>query len=264
MSLLGRQVFANPTTPIWGQGGGGGTTIPYGTPLTFDGPGNDPTLLEMNADSVLGVVDASANYGSFQTGDLRVYGAGEGGSSFINFGTGFGGSNAPLGIRAVYADGTLQNTLAEFTSGGWDLSNVQTINGGPATPALTRTNINDLGGDPVPLAPSRIVLNSYSFTAPANGIVSLTAYANFTSATSNVANGVMNFELDGTPGVSSAWFGASARTQNTSASVCEVFSVSGGDVLPITAVASIPVGGTGASGDFEAFGSRIMVLFTPS
>jgi hypothetical protein len=97
MSLLGKQVYANPTTPIWGQGGGGvGTTIPYGTPLTFNGPSsNNPTLLEMDADAVLGVVDASANFGSFQTGDLRVYGAGEGVGAFINFGTGFSPTSRP-------------------------------------------------------------------------------------------------------------------------------------------------------------------------
>jgi hypothetical protein len=153
MSLLGNNVYANPNTPLWGGGGGGvGTTIPYGTPLTFNGPSsNNPTLLEMDADAVLGVVDASANFGSFQTGDLRVYGAGEGVGSFINFGTGFGSG---LGIRAVYNDGTLQANYAEFTSGGWDLSNVQTINGSNYPPGGGGSYPRDASFNSVTVNPS--------------------------------------------------------------------------------------------------------------
>jgi hypothetical protein len=225
MSLLGSQVYANPTKSLWASSSGGGG-------------GSYPRDASFNS------VTINPSGGVFP---LTL---------------GLGATSNIMGIRRDEEGKEADYILFDPTETAMDLSNVGTINGAPYFPAITSTTTNDLGGDPVPLAPSRIVLNSSSFTAPADGKLTMTAYANFTCATSNIANGVMNFEVDGTPGVSSAWFGASARTQNTSAAVCEVFSVSGGDVLTITPVASIPVGGTGADGDFEAFGSRTVLQFT--
>jgi hypothetical protein len=225
MSLLGSQVYANPTKSLWASssGGGGGS---YPRDASFNSVTIDPS------------------------------------GGVFPLTLGLGATSNIMGIRRTEAGVPTDYILFDPVNTEMDLSNVATINGAPYFPTITSTTTNDLGGDPVPLAPSRIVLNSSSFTAPANGKLTMTAYANFTCATSNIANGVMNFEIDGTPGVSSAWFGASASTQTTSAAVCEVFSVSGGDVLTITPVASIPVGGTGASGDFEAFGSRTTLQFT--
>lgn len=226
MSLLVKQVYANPTTPLWtpaGSGGGGGS---YPRDASFNRITIDPS------------------------------------GGVFPLTLGLGNTSNIMGIRREEEGKETDYILFDPVETAMDLSNVATINGGPYYPTLTSTTTNDLGGDPVPLAPSRVVLNTSSFTAPANGKLTMMAFANFTCATSNIANGVMNFEVGGTAGVSSAWFGASARTQNTSASVCEVLSVAGGDALTINAVASVPVGGTGADGDFEAFGSRTFLQFT--
>jgi hypothetical protein len=175
---------------------------------------------------------------------------------------GLGNTSNIMGIRREEEGKETDYILFDPVETSMDLSNVGTINGGPYYPTLTSTITANSSGSNVPLAPSRIVLNSSSFTAPANGKLTMMAFANFESATSNIANGVLAFEVGGTPGVSYASFGASAATQTASASVCEVLSVSGGDELTINAVASLPATGTAADGDFLAYDSRTFLQFT--
>jgi hypothetical protein len=288
MSLLGNNVFANPTTPLWGGGGGVGTTIPYGTPLTFNGPSsNNPTLLEMDADAVLGVVDASANYGSFQTGDLRVYGAGPGGGSFVNIGTGFAGSNAPLGIRAVDINGTLQSTLTtldtpatswslsnissinsnsiSFSSNQMDLSNVSSINGVPYfnSPGTQFDYSNYPGGSTLVEAPDWGVLNAISFTPPVDGKVYVESLGTYVALVTG--GGVsMTFAVDGT-NITEAPTAINAYDSNTNLFGTSMFQFSVDanvtyDISSIAHCSALPP----ASADVDVTSSRMFLLFSPN
>jgi hypothetical protein len=175
---------------------------------------------------------------------------------------GLGNTSNVMGIRRIEEGKEEDYILFDPTETSMALSNVTTINGGPYYPTLTQTINANASGSNVPLQPSRIALNSSSFTAPADGKLTMMAWANFESATSNIANGVLNFEVNGSSGSSVAWFGATAATQTTSAAVCDVYTVSGGDALTITAVASLPATGTAADGDFLAYDSRTFLQFT--
>jgi hypothetical protein len=175
---------------------------------------------------------------------------------------GLGNTSNIMGIRREEEGKETDYILFDPTESQMNLSNVYTINDAPYYPTLTQSINANSAGSNVPLQPARLALNSSSFTAPADGTLTMMAWANFESATSNIANGALNFEVNGSTGSSVAWFGATARTQTTSAAVCDIYPVTGGDVLTITAVASLPATGTAADGDFLAYDSRTFLQFT--
>jgi hypothetical protein len=175
---------------------------------------------------------------------------------------GLGTTSNIMGIRRDEEGKEADYILFDPVDTAMDLSNVATINGAPYVPTITDTITANAAAAQVPLAPSRLSLSSNTFTPIADGKLTVTAFANFDSVVSTVANGNLSFEIDGTPGASVAWFGASAVGQRASATVCEVFSVTGGTPVGINTVASIANVGSGATGDFEAYESRTLVQFT--
>jgi hypothetical protein len=344
MSLLGRQVYANPTTPIWGQGGGGGggsypldasfnsvSFLPPGDPAPYASSKLRLSSIPYGDAYIVGVVDPSNDLGPLQTGgyvevqdagplstafsrmlyawdgidyqqansgtsvEFMSLNAGSNGFDLSNISTingsppgggsyprdasfnsvlvnpsggvfplslGLGTTSNIMGIRRDEEGKEADYILFDPTETSMDLSNVATINGAPYVPTITDTIIANAGAAQVPLSPSRLSLSSNTFTPIADGKLTLTAFANFDSVVSTVANGILYFEIDGTPGASVAWFGASAVGQRASATCCEVLSVSGGTPVDINTVASIADVGTGATGDFEAYESRTLVQFT--
>lgn len=195
MSLLGRQVFANPTTPIWGpQGTSSNLVVPPGGQITFEGsPNKALTLVDTGSgNNVLTSVDASGNYSSFGAGDLQAY---DGVGSYVAIGT---YSSNPIGLRAFQNDGALQNTFAQFDSGGWDLSNVKSINGVPYfnAPGTTFSYSNYPGGSALAEAPNWTVLNAQSFTPPVNGKVYIESLGTYVGTVLGGTT-VMNFAING-------------------------------------------------------------------
>ena len=179
------------------------------------------------------------------------------------------GSN--IGFYALDEDGNSGAEFISFTASQMDLSNVSTINGSayppalpaPSLPTITDTTVANASGASVPLTPSRLALNSLTFTPPADGKLTMTAFANFDADVNDVRAGLLFFEIDGTPGVSTAWFGTVFLQQRTSATCCEVFSVTGGTPVTIVACASVAAyGGGSASGDYLAYQSRTLLQFT--
>jgi hypothetical protein len=233
MSLLGSQVFANPTKSLWASssGGGGGS---YPRDASFNSIVVNPSSTTPVAVK-LGAV----------------------------------GSN--VGLYGLDEDGNPGAEFISFTASQMDLSNVSTINGSayppalpaPSVPTITDTIVANAAGTSVPLTPSRLALNSLTFTPPADGKLTMTAFANFDADVNDVRAGLLFFEIDGTPGVSSAWFGTVFLQQRTSATCCEVFSVTGGTPVTIVACASVAAyGGGSASGDYLAYQSRTLLQFT--
>ena len=134
------------------------------------------------------------------------------------------------------------------------------IVGGATT---TATIVADAAGASVPLTPSRLALNSLTFTPPANGKLTLTAFANFDAQVNEIRAGLLYFEIDGVAGVSTAWFGSVFLQQRTSATCCEVIEVLSGVPVTIVACASVAAYGGGvASGDYLAYQSRTLIQFT--
>jgi hypothetical protein len=149
MSLLGSQVFANPTTPLWGGGGGGGgsnfqtlnitQTGGNAGDLNFykDASGSAVTTFQMypNPASVVGsqvlsVYDASGLADTVQVGDLQAAGTGTlPGSEPPALSLGMAGTGT-LGLRLVNTDvGGVTATYATFASNAFDLSNVRNLIG---------------------------------------------------------------------------------------------------------------------------------------
>ena len=266
MSLLSRQVYANPTTPLWapaGRGGGGGNVIPYGSAITFAGPSSNPTLLQMDTDAVVGFFDASGaagNFGTVETGDLRVYGAGPGVGAFINFGASFGSN---LGVRSVLDDGTLQNNFIAFDSGGMELSNLTAINGVPYfnSPG-TQFDFQAQGGTALAEAPDVTVLNALSFTAPANGKLYMEAMGNFISTTQFGGLG-LGLAVGGTTISNSLTF-ANAYDSNINLPAVSMYQipVTGNTVYDVSAIAfcsALPPAGS----DMVVQTSRLFLMFSP-
>jgi hypothetical protein len=227
MSLLGKQVYANPTTPLWtpaGAGGGGGS---YPRDASFNSVTIDPS------------------------------------GGVFPLTLGLGATSNIMGIRREEEGKEADYILFDPTETSMDLSNVNTINGAPYVPTITDTIVANAAAAPVPLTPSRLALNSLTFTPPADGKLTMTAFANFDADVNDVRAGLLFFEIDGTAGVSSAWFGTVFLQQRTSATCCEVFSVTGGTPVTIVACASVAAyGGGSASGDFLAYQSRTLLQFT--
>ena len=131
MSLLGSQVFANKTTPIWGQGGGSNLpTDPTFNTVSFTPSGSPPyssttigtfsttgvqnsTICILNGSNQLGPLCATALIAGVEQDYPRVLYQAD-------------------GIDYQAADST-SYFLAQVNSGsnGWDLSNISTINGSP-------------------------------------------------------------------------------------------------------------------------------------
>jgi len=135
MSLLGHQVFANPTTPIWGQGGGSNLpTDPTFNTVSFTPSGSPPYnsttigtfATEGAQSSTICILDGSSNLGPLCATAL------------------FAGATQDY-PRVIYqADGidyqasnSTSYFLARVNSGsnGWDLQNISTINGSNYPPS---------------------------------------------------------------------------------------------------------------------------------
>lgn len=254
MSLLGNNVFANPTTPLWGQGGGGSNVIPPGGSLTFQGTPNQALTL---TDGNITAEDASGNLASFSAGEIRAY---DNVGSYVALGT---FAPQPLGLRAFLNDGTLQNTFAQFDSGGWDLSNVSSINGVPYFNAPgTNFQYTNWSNVPVAEAPNWSVLNSISFTPPVNGKAYIETLGTFIGT---IAGGtsVMSLSINGTDLTE-----VPSRTQaydsniNFTNTYMYQFPVSAGvvyDISSISQCSALPP----AAADVLVGSSRMFLLFSP-
>jgi hypothetical protein len=196
MSLLGNNVYANPTKSLWasssGGGGGGGSNFQLlnitqtggnAGELNFykDVSGTAFTQLQMypNPASVLGsqvlsVYDASGLSDTLQVGDLQAAGTGTlPGSEPPALSLGMAGTGT-LGLRLVDTNaGGVTATYATFASNAFDLSNVTSINGVPYfnSPGTQFDYSNYPGGSNLVEAPDWGVLNAISFTPPVNGKV---------------------------------------------------------------------------------------------
>jgi hypothetical protein len=124
MSLLGKQVFANPTTPLWGGGGGGYPSNATFTQVSWTPLGSPIASSQIRSDDL----DSEGSCLNIQNGS---------------------GSLGPLVASRYYAKGATSRViyqadgidfqdsgetsyfLATVNSGsnGWDLSNISTING---------------------------------------------------------------------------------------------------------------------------------------
>jgi hypothetical protein len=141
MSLLGKQVYANPTTPIWGQGGGGGggsypldasfnsvSFLPPGDPAPYASSKLRLSSVPYGDAYLVGVVDPSNDLGPLQTGGyVEVQDAGPLSTAFSRM------LYAWDGIDYQQANSGTSVEFMSLNSGsnGFDLSNVSTINGSP-------------------------------------------------------------------------------------------------------------------------------------
>lgn len=253
MSLLGANVFANPTTPIWGQGGGG-TTIPVGGELTFLGSPN--MALGLTGDKIT-ALDASANYAPFQASEFRAF---DGVGSYVAIGT---DAPNPIGLRAYLDDGTLQNTFATFVSSGWNLSNVVSINGSPYAPTLTSFDFSNQAGASLAEAPDFTILNAVSFTAPDDGKLYMEAMGNFVATTQFGGAGI-GFAVNGST-ISNSLSLVNAYNSNINLPAVSMWQipVTSGQVYDISSIAqcsALPPAGP----DMVVQTSRLLTMFTPN
>ena len=280
MSLLGKQVYANPTTPIWGQGGGGGgsnfqtlnilengalnfiTTSPHGYTLAM-WPNPNPDTPENRR---LTVFDASANYATFQTGDLNVFGQGANpGSEPPYLSLGLAGTGG-YGLRLLSSDtGSNFGTFFDITPNTTDfnLSNVKTINGVPYAATLTSFDFSNQAAAPVAETPNYTVLNSSSFTAPANGKLYMESLGNFVS-TALGGGGNLGFSVNGTI-ISNAINQFNAYNSNVNLFGMSMYQIPvvGGltyDISSIAQCSALPPAGS----DLLVQTSRLFTLFTPN
>jgi len=152
MSLLGKQVYANPTTPIWGQGGNVGpnptfnsvTFIAQGPP--FVSTGIETTELD-SLGSAVSIVDVSGNLGPLAASSFYA-------EPPVGFGARVAYKNDRIDFenasQVAYSLATVNNT-----SNGWNLSNISTINGSnyppsggsyPRDASFNSVTVNPTGG----------------------------------------------------------------------------------------------------------------------
>jgi hypothetical protein len=155
MSLLGNNVFANPTTPIWGQGGSNLPTDPTFNTVTFTPSGSPPyesttigtfsttgvqssTICILNGSNQLGPLCATALYAGVEQDYPRVIYQSD-------------------GIDYQAADST-SYFLAQVNSGsnGWDLSNISTINGSNYPPGGGGSYPRDASFNSIRIDPSGV------------------------------------------------------------------------------------------------------------
>ena len=284
MSLLGSQVYANPTTPIWGQGGGGGSNFQLlnitqtggnAGELNFfkDASGSAFTQLQMypnpagvSGSQVLSVYDASGLADTLQVGDLQAAGTGSlPGSEPPALSLGTAGTGT-LGLRLVDTDaGGVTATYATFASNAFDLSNVTSINGVPYfnSPGTQFDYSNYPGGSTLVEAPDWGVLNAISFTPPVDGKVYVESLGTYVSLVTGAGVG-MTFAVDGTniteaPTVINAYAG---NTNLFGTSMFQ-FAVSANvtyDISSIAQCSAIPP----ADPDVVVTSSRMFLLFSPN
>lgn len=284
MSLLGKQVYANPTTPIWGQGGGGGgsnfqllnitQTGGNAGELNFfkDASGSSFTTFQMypNPASVLGsqvllVSDASGLSDTLQVGDLQAAGTGSlPGSEPPALSLGMAGTGT-LGLRLVDTDvGGVTATYATFASNAFDLSNVSSINGVPYfnAPGTQFDYSNYPGGTPLAEDPAWTVLNSRQFTPPVDGKVYIETLGTFIGTVQG-GTAVMSLSINGTDLTETP-----TRTQaydsniNFTNTYMYQFPVTANVVYDISSIANcsaLPP----ASADVDVTSSRMFLLFSP-
>ena len=224
MSLLSRQVYANPTTPLWapaGSGGGGGSNPIYNSVTVAPGGG----------------------------GPLPV-----------KFGL---NGAAAVGIFQLDEDGMPAADYLSFSGSNMDLSNVSSINGVPYfnSPG-TQFDFQAQGGTALAEAPDVTVLNALSFTAPANGKLYMEAMGNFISTTQFGGLG-LGLAVGGTTISNSLTF-ANAYDSNINLPAVSMYQipVTGGAVYDISAIAfcsALPPAGS----DMVVQTSRLFLMFSP-
>jgi hypothetical protein len=293
MSLLGHQVYANPTTPIWGQGGGGGGSnfqtlniTPRGGNLNIALPdtGGNGGLNFYKNDSgtsfaqlqmfpnpavvgteVLSVFDSSGTADTLQVGDLQAAGTGSlPGADPPALSLGMAGTGT-LGLRLVDTDvGGVTATYATFASNAFDLSNVTSINGVPYfnSPGTQFDYRNYPGGSPLVEAPDWGVLNAISFTAPVDGKVYVESLGTYVALVTG--GGVsMTFAVDGTNiSETPTTFNAYAGNTNLFGTSMFQFPVSANVTYDISSIAhcsAIPP----SDPDVVITSSRMFLLFSP-
>jgi hypothetical protein len=276
MSLLGANVFANPTTPLWGGGGGSNDPNP-----TFDSvTAQDLTL--WNPGNIYFYNDASGTA-------FSVMGIG---------GTQFSGSNvviqkqngqgAPVALGAVQvcgasndiassdlvvldADGLTREqaaggttTYATFASNAFDLSNVTSINGVPYFNAPgTQFDYSNQAGVGLAEAPDYTVLNARQFTPPVDGKVYVETLGTYLGTVAG-ATCVMTLAVDGTtlseePTKTQA-YDSNINFTNTYMYQFPVTANVTYDISSIAQCSALPPAGS----DVLVTSSRMFLLFTPN
>ncbi len=277
MSLLGSQVFANPTTPLWG--GGGGSNDPNPTfdsvtaqDLTLWNPGNIYFYNDASgtAFSVMGIGDTQ-----FSTSNVVIQKQnGQGATVALGAVQVCGASNdiASADLVVLDADGlTRQNaaggttTYATFASNAFDLSNVTSINGVPYfnAPGTQFDYRNYPGGSPLVEAPDWGVLNAISFTPPVDGKVYVESLGTYVALVSG--GGVsMTFAVDGTNiSETATTINAYAGNTNLFGTSMFQFAVTANVTYDISSIAhcsAIPP----ADPDVVVTSSRMFLLFSPN
>ena len=207
MSLLGRQVYANPATPLWGSGGGGGGSNAVFESVSFTLPGSPAPIgsqtIKMssqpyNSEYELGVFDPSGNLGRLQIGNILE----------VQEPSTAGGTD-PAVSRMLYSfDGidyqqAGSGTSVEFLavsagSNSFELSNVTAINGVPYldSPVTTYSYQDYPGGADLSTNPLWGPLNSVTFTPTVNGKLFAQSHGTFVSQALGGA-ALMTFEVNG-------------------------------------------------------------------
>lgn len=292
MSLLGRQVFANPNTPLWGTEGPGpqdetfqtlniaqggnlniSSSINTETSLNFykDVSGTLTSELQMYyyppsgqpSNLCLAVFNEGQNADRLTVGDLNAAGTGTplpGGHTCLSIGT--AGTNA-YGIRQL---GTSSNVVATYldvtpNTTNLNLSNVTTINGVPYAASLTSFDFSNQGGASVAESPNFTTLNSYSFTAPANGKLYMESLGTFVSVT-QFGGGTMTFAVNGTTLTdANTIFNCYDSNINAFGTSMYQIPVTGGltyDISSIAQCSALPPAGS----DLVVNTSRLFTIFT--
>jgi hypothetical protein len=278
MSLLGNNVFANPTTPLW-SGAGGGSNDPNPTfesvtaqDLTLWNPGNIYFYNDASgtAFSVMGIGNTP-----FSASNVVIQKQnGQGATVALGAVQVCGASNdiASADLVVLDADGlTRQNTAggtttyATFASNALDLSNVSSINGVPYfnAPGTQFDYSNYPGGTPLAEDPVWTVLNSRQFTPPVNGKLYVETLGTFIGTVQG-GTAVMSLSINGTDLTETP-----TRTQaydsniNFTNTYMYQFPVLANVVYDISSIANcsaLPP----ASADVDVTSSRMFLLFSPN
>jgi hypothetical protein len=224
MSLLFSGVYANTTTPLFGQGGGGGS---YPRDASFNSIVIDPSG---------GVFPLSI---------------------------GLGATSNVMGIRREEEGKETDYVLFDPTQTSMALSNVTTINGFPYSPVGTLFDFSNYpGGSPLVEAPDWGVLNTLNFTAPADGKLYVETLGTYVALVTG-AGVAMTLAVDGSnvpqdPVIVNAYAG----NTNFFNTYMLQFPVDGGSTYAITSVAhcsAIPP----ADPDVVVTSSRMFAMFSP-